>query len=163
MYSSSLSLYTQLQETDYGSDASILVLKTRLDSVLNQIKQCANAQFNTTSTSDEHTEHTNTSHIASASVASADGFVDLNEVENVTLSSEHLALIVDGVILTKILSSVTLRLLFLELACMCKAVLACRVSPEQKRLLVRLVKLKNQDNNQPTPVTLAIGMHAMHF
>ena len=78
-------------------------------------------------------------------------------MENITLTSEHLALVVDGVLLTQILSSVTLRELFLELACMCKAVLACRVSPEQKRLLVRLVKLKNQNTSQQTPVTLAIG------
>jgi phospholipid-translocating ATPase len=41
--------------------------------------------------------------------------------------------------------------LFLELACQCKAVIACRVTPLQKALVVDLVK-----RNKKT-VTLAIG------
>ncbi len=40
--------------------------------------------------------------------------------------------------------------MLLSLAMLCKSVIACRVSPEQKRLLVRLVKR----GVFPTPVTL---------
>ena len=35
----------------------------------------------------------------------------------------------------------------------CKAVIGCRVSPKQKRDIVKLVK----DNMTPTPITLSIG------
>lgn len=43
--------------------------------------------------------------------------------------------------------------MLLTLGSMCKSVIACRVSPAQKRLIVRLVKR----GVVPTPVTLAIG------
>jgi phospholipid-transporting ATPase len=43
--------------------------------------------------------------------------------------------------------------MFLRVACMCRCLVACRVSPAQKRLLVRLVK----KGVKPKPVTLAIG------
>ena len=43
--------------------------------------------------------------------------------------------------------------MLLALGSMCKSVVACRVSPAQKRLIVRLVKR----GVVPTPVTLAIG------
>ena len=43
--------------------------------------------------------------------------------------------------------------MLLTLGGMCKSVIACRVSPAQKRLIVRLVKR----GVVPTPVTLAIG------
>ena len=135
----------QLEENFNGSDNSIPALKVRLDKIMSQLKICANTQFNATAST------------MTSNLPSDGGMVDLAAIENVTLSSEHLALVVDGVMLTKILSSVTLRSLFLELACMCKAVLACRVSPQQKRLLVRLVKTKNKGTTQPPPVTLAIG------
>ena len=120
---------------------SVPVLSSKLNKLLNNIKECATAQYN------EDTRPT----------SSSESYLDIASIENVSLSSEHLALVVDGVILTTILSSTSLRQVFLEVACMCKSVLACRVSPEQKRLLVRLVKLKNQDKMKPNPVTLAIG------
>lgn len=153
-----LCCHEQLQDSDDGGDNSVPALKSRLDSLLKQIKKCANVQYNAAFASED-------SHPASSNApkSSSDGFVDLADIANVSLSSEHLALVVDGVVLTQILGSVTLRGMFLELACMCKAVLACRVSPEQKRLLVRLVKLKNQNNSQPTPVTLAIGNRSIVF
>ena len=44
-----------------------------------------------------------------------------------------------------------IELIFLELACLCKAVVCCRVSPLQKALVVKLVK-RNID-----AVLLAIG------
>eukprot|EP01034_Spumella_vulgaris_P026143 gene26144-32677_t len=69
------------------------------------------------------------------------------------LSSEHLALIVDGDTLVKILGDEETERLFLSLAMLCRSVIACRVSPEQKRLVVRLVKR----GVTPTPVTLSIG------
>lgn len=43
--------------------------------------------------------------------------------------------------------------MLLTLGSMCKSVVACRVSPAQKRLIVRLVKR----GVVPTPVTLSIG------
>ncbi|KNE72591.1 phospholipid-translocating P-type ATPase, flippase [Allomyces macrogynus ATCC 38327] len=64
--------------------------------------------------------------------------------------SEALALIIDGRTLQFALSK-ELEQQFLELACMCKAVLCCRVSPLQKSLVVKLVK----DHRRST--TLAIG------
>jgi phospholipid-transporting ATPase len=70
-----------------------------------------------------------------------------------SLTSDHLALIVDGDVLTKLLGDVQAERLLLMLGKICKSVLACRVSPEQKRLLVRLVRR----GISPQPVTLAIG------
>ncbi|KAI9355344.1 hypothetical protein DFJ73DRAFT_825210 [Zopfochytrium polystomum] len=64
---------------------------------------------------------------------------------------EPLALIIDGRSLEFALED-DIKLTFLELACMCKAVVCCRVSPLQKALVVKLVK-KNVLNS----VTLAIG------
>jgi phospholipid-translocating P-type ATPase (flippase) len=69
------------------------------------------------------------------------------------VTSDHLALIVDGETLLKILGDKEAESLFLKLGTMCKSVIACRVSPEQKRLVVRLVK----KGIQPRPVTLSIG------
>jgi phospholipid-transporting ATPase len=48
---------------------------------------------------------------------------------------------------------VSVQAMFLRVACMCRCLVACRVSPAQKRLLVRLVK----KGVKPKPVTLAIG------
>merc|ERR1719183_3446895 len=39
----------------------------------------------------------------------------------------------------------------------CEAVVACRVSPKQKALLVKLVRTFVEDNGEEEPVTLAIG------
>jgi magnesium-transporting ATPase (P-type) len=69
------------------------------------------------------------------------------------LTSDHLAVVVDGETLLKIFGDATLEQLFLSLATISKCVLACRVSPEQKRLAVRLVK----KGVPGRPVTLAIG------
>ncbi|KAJ3220012.1 hypothetical protein HDU67_007745 [Dinochytrium kinnereticum] len=64
---------------------------------------------------------------------------------------EPLALIIDGRSLAFALEE-DIKYLFLELACMCKAVICCRVSPLQKALVVKLVK-----KNVLGSVTLAIG------
>eukprot|EP01041_Mallomonas_annulata_P008259 gene8259-16990_t len=69
------------------------------------------------------------------------------------LTSDHLALIVDGDTLIKIFGDAQAERLLLTLATVCKAVIACRVSPEQKRLMVRLVKR----GVHPRPITLSIG------
>ena len=74
-----------------------------------------------------------------------------SQLDNV--KSEHLALIMDGDILSKLLGNVHAENMLLILARLCRSVVACRVSPEQKRLLVRLVKR----GGQPSPITLAIG------
>ncbi|KAJ3105015.1 hypothetical protein HDU97_008623 [Phlyctochytrium planicorne] len=67
------------------------------------------------------------------------------------LDPEPLALIIDGRSLAFALED-DIKILFLELACMCKAVVCCRVSPLQKALVVKLVK-----KNVLGSVTLAIG------
>ncbi|KAJ3194673.1 hypothetical protein HK101_002203 [Irineochytrium annulatum] len=64
---------------------------------------------------------------------------------------EPLALIIDGKSLGFALED-DVKILFLELACLCKAVVCCRVSPLQKSLVVKLVK-----KNVLGSVTLAIG------
>eukprot|EP00735_Rhodelphis_limneticus_P010030 TRINITY_DN2907_c2_g4::TRINITY_DN2907_c2_g4_i1::g.4143::m.4143 TRINITY_DN2907_c2_g4::TRINITY_DN2907_c2_g4_i1::g.4143 ORF type:complete len:1247 (+),score=388.28,sp/P98200/AT8A2_MOUSE/42.59/0.0,E1-E2_ATPase/PF00122.15/4.7e-16,Hydrolase_like2/PF13246.1/1.9e-13,Hydrolase_like2/PF13246.1/1.5e+04,Hydrolase/PF00702.21/2.8e-06,Hydrolase/PF00702.21/0.00042,HAD/PF12710.2/9.5e+03,HAD/PF12710.2/1.4e-11,Hydrolase_3/PF08282.7/2.8e+03,Hydrolase_3/PF08282.7/0.011 TRINITY_DN2907_c2_g4_i1:61-3741(+) len=67
--------------------------------------------------------------------------------------TDHLALIVDGAALAIIFDDQDLKNNFLKLACICKVVIACRVSPAQKALIVRLVK----KGLNPSPMTLAIG------
>ena len=62
-----------------------------------------------------------------------------------------MALIIDGKSLTFALED-DIKLIFLELALLCKALICCRVSPLQKALVVRLVK-----ENVEESVTLAIG------
>lgn len=69
------------------------------------------------------------------------------------VSSDALALVVDGPSLMSVLGHSEKQAMFLRIACMCKSVVACRVSPAQKRLLVRLVK----KGVKPKPITLAIG------
>ena len=69
------------------------------------------------------------------------------------ITCDHLGLIVDGETLIRIFSDSVSEHLFLALSMICRSVIACRVSPEQKRLIVRLV----QKGVTPTPVTLAIG------
>ncbi len=76
---------------------------------------------------------------------------DWSSIEKLT--SDDLVLVVDGEILHEIFGNRKAELAFLSLAKMCSSVIACRVSPSQKRLLVRLVK----KNVLPKPVTLAIG------
>mmetsp|Transcript_21814 Transcript_21814/g.65378 ORF Transcript_21814/g.65378 Transcript_21814/m.65378 type:complete len:1209 (-) Transcript_21814:23-3649(-) len=68
--------------------------------------------------------------------------------------SEALALVIEGATaLEAILGNKPLERRFLWLASACKTVVACRVSPAQKRLLVRLVRRKSPSK----PITLAIG------
>lgn len=67
-----------------------------------------------------------------------------------SMAMETLALVIDGKSLTYALEK-ELEQEFLELACMCKAVICCRVSPLQKALVVKLVK-KNKK-----AILLAIG------
>jgi phospholipid-transporting ATPase len=67
------------------------------------------------------------------------------------MNLEPLALIIDGKSLEFALED-DVKMTFLELAVMCKAVICCRVSPLQKALVVKLVR-----NNVEGAVTLAIG------
>lgn len=69
------------------------------------------------------------------------------------ITSEHLGLVVDGNTLLNIFGHPENEVIFLTVAKMCKTIIACRVSPEQKRLLVRLVKR----GVFPRPLTLSIG------
>jgi phospholipid-transporting ATPase len=44
---------------------------------------------------------------------------------------------------------------FISLSSKCKAVIACRVSPDQKRQIVTM--MRNHSGQTPPPMTLAIG------
>lgn len=46
---------------------------------------------------------------------------------------------------------------FLEFSNKCKAVIACRVTPLQKRDVVQMVKNQNKGTTKDQPITLAIG------
>jgi magnesium-transporting ATPase (P-type) len=65
----------------------------------------------------------------------------------------NMAVIVTGLALTHILHDEEAERAFLTVARCCRAVIACRVSPQQKALLVRMVRR----GIQPSPMTLAIG------
>ncbi|TMW58374.1 hypothetical protein Poli38472_009933 [Pythium oligandrum] len=67
------------------------------------------------------------------------------------LDAEH-ALVIDGASLTLVLADPLYNLHLLRVALLCKVVVACRVSPQQKAQLVELVKL-----NVPDSHTLSIG------
>ena len=67
--------------------------------------------------------------------------------------SEHLALVVDGPSLVHILGYPEEEELLLDIGKACKSVIACRVSPAQKALIVEMVK----EGCSPKPTTLAIG------
>ncbi|CAM9803620.1 unnamed protein product, partial [Ectocarpus sp. 12 AP-2014] len=69
------------------------------------------------------------------------------------LTADSLALVLDGPSLTHVLGNPEAERMLLTLGSMCRSVIACRVSPAQKRLIVRLVKR----GVVPTPVTLSIG------
>mmetsp|Transcript_14794 Transcript_14794/g.21547 ORF Transcript_14794/g.21547 Transcript_14794/m.21547 type:complete len:590 (-) Transcript_14794:434-2203(-) len=76
---------------------------------------------------------------------------------------EDLALIVDGKALLELTKSMDtseapeedhrLMMDFITLAKNCKAVICCRVSPDQKRQVVAMIK----NNTKPKPMTLSIG------
>jgi len=70
------------------------------------------------------------------------------------VQSDHLALIIDGPALARVFGDWEMERLLLRVATLCKSVVACRVSPAQKRMLIRLVK---KGVKHPTPITLAIG------
>merc|ERR1711998_707341 len=55
--------------------------------------------------------------------------------------ASRVALVVDGFTLSMIMGDKELEAQFLAISRQCRVVLACRVSPEQKRLLVRMIKL----------------------
>ena len=63
------------------------------------------------------------------------------------------ALVITGPALSYILNSQVLKQTLLDVGIKCAVVLACRTSPAQKALLVKLVQL----GVKPRPVTLAIG------
>mmetsp|Transcript_397 Transcript_397/g.539 ORF Transcript_397/g.539 Transcript_397/m.539 type:complete len:933 (+) Transcript_397:61-2859(+) len=63
------------------------------------------------------------------------------------------ALVIEGAALAYLLGDPILEELLFAVASCCDAVIACRVSPKQKALLVKLVR----NYVTPTPVTLAIG------
>ena len=63
------------------------------------------------------------------------------------------ALVIEGAALKHILGDPELEEMLFTVAETCEAVIACRVSPKQKALLVNLVR----QNVSPTPITLAIG------
>eukprot|EP00618_Florenciella_parvula_P035688 CAMPEP_0119475430 /NCGR_PEP_ID=MMETSP1344-20130328/6318_1 /TAXON_ID=236787 /ORGANISM="Florenciella parvula, Strain CCMP2471" /LENGTH=1265 /DNA_ID=CAMNT_0007508957 /DNA_START=65 /DNA_END=3862 /DNA_ORIENTATION=- len=69
------------------------------------------------------------------------------------LKPENLAMVVDGPSLIEILKDDKLRRNLLRVGCCCRAVLACRVSPKQKQMIVKLVK----EGLMTKPITLAIG------
>mmetsp|Transcript_17125 Transcript_17125/g.24863 ORF Transcript_17125/g.24863 Transcript_17125/m.24863 type:complete len:1786 (+) Transcript_17125:45-5402(+) len=68
-------------------------------------------------------------------------------------SKSQMALVIEGAALGHLLGDDVLEEMIFAVASSCDSVIACRVSPKQKALLVRLVR--NYVN--PTPVTLAIG------
>ena len=63
------------------------------------------------------------------------------------------AIVIEGAALKHLLGDPELEELLFAVASNCEAVIACRVSPKQKALLVNLVR----HNITPEPVTLAIG------
>ena len=67
--------------------------------------------------------------------------------------TEHLALIVEGKSLIAIMDDEAMTHDLLTFGQMCKAVVACRVSPNQKRQIVSMVR----NGVKPAPMTLAIG------
>jgi phospholipid-translocating P-type ATPase (flippase) len=69
------------------------------------------------------------------------------------LTSDTVALVVDGPALVHIFGDPEYEAMFLRLTSVCRSVVACRVSPAQKRMIVRLVK----SGITPKPITLSIG------
>jgi magnesium-transporting ATPase (P-type) len=63
------------------------------------------------------------------------------------------ALVIEGAALKHLLGDPELEQVLFAVASSCEAVIACRVSPQQKALLVNLVR----HNVKPEPITLAIG------
>lgn len=76
---------------------------------------------------------------------------DGNSTHAETNAGEH-ALVIDGASLNLVLEDPLYNLHLLRAALLCKVVIACRVSPQQKAQLVELVKLNVKDSH-----TLSIG------
>ncbi|GAX21711.1 phospholipid-transporting ATPase [Fistulifera solaris] len=70
-----------------------------------------------------------------------------------SMTSGPRALVIEGAALKSLLGDPELEGILFAVASKCEAVIACRVSPKQKALLVNLVRR----NVKPEPVTLAIG------
>ena len=66
-------------------------------------------------------------------------------------------LVIEGAALTHLLNDTLFQEMIFAVASSCEAVVACRVSPKQKALLVKLVRTFVEDNGEEEPVTLAIG------
>jgi phospholipid-transporting ATPase len=65
----------------------------------------------------------------------------------------ELALVIDGFSLISIFSDPALEVMFLDLCKICSVCIACRISPQQKGQIVKMV----QNGIYPRPMTLAIG------
>eukprot|EP00611_Tribonema_gayanum_P027179 TRINITY_DN6635_c0_g2_i1.p1 TRINITY_DN6635_c0_g2~~TRINITY_DN6635_c0_g2_i1.p1 ORF type:complete len:1273 (-),score=466.48 TRINITY_DN6635_c0_g2_i1:176-3994(-) len=81
-----------------------------------------------------------------------DGYVP-PEVPPENLEADQPAFIMEGPALINIFGDTVLESMLFQVASQCNAVIACRVSPKQKAILVRMVK----QYVKPTPVTLSIG------
>ena len=93
-------------------------------------------------------------HTAKAGAAFAELFSGARKENIEDAQAENLALVVHGnTALVKILNDEKMSQKFLKLCKLCKAVVACRVSPSQKANIVRMVK----EGITPSPVTLSIG------
>jgi phospholipid-transporting ATPase len=66
--------------------------------------------------------------------------------------AKPVALVIDGATLVHTMANAEAKALLLAFSCMCKCVVCCRVSPDQKREIVDLVK-----DGVPGVRTLAIG------
>ena len=79
----------------------------------------------------------------------------VNTDTNIDIPSDNIskALIIEGAALLHLLGNPELEEMVFSLASSCEAVIACRVSPKQKALLVKMVR----NYVTPEPVTLAIG------
>mmetsp|Transcript_2276 Transcript_2276/g.3364 ORF Transcript_2276/g.3364 Transcript_2276/m.3364 type:complete len:1627 (-) Transcript_2276:287-5167(-) len=85
---------------------------------------------------------------ADAKVGMQQSLVEINKI-----SLKNMGLVITGPTLTHIMEHEIRRNMLLELGMACKVVIACRVSPLQKSLLVEMVR----QGIKPEPITLAIG------
>lgn len=141
------------------------VVLAQLDAVYEAIKECSSIS-DALSRSAAYDEEEN-GDAAAKTVQSGEEHVDLETGTSTTPnqgadSAETLALIVSGDALELLLAqqkgSPELEAKFLHVARNCKVVLACRVSPKQKSLIVEMVR-HAPDNKKlkREPITLAIG------
>jgi magnesium-transporting ATPase (P-type) len=64
-------------------------------------------------------------------------YVQADAPELHKLTSDHLGLIIEGPALVHVFGDGEMERLLLRVAVLCKSVVACRVSPAQKRMIVR--------------------------